>query len=212
MNEQPRQPEALPPAETPPTTGPEQHETDATGRPRIYVASLSDYNNGLLHGEWIDAGSDPEALQQQIDDMLKRSPTSQRYGDTAEEWAIHDYDGFEALRIGEHETLSTIAVLAGGIRKHGPAFAAWVDHTGERGPEAATQYEEAFLGHWPSVDHYAASFLDDLGAAEIIDQAPSWLQAYLKLDTTAFAHALQLGGDIIMTDNPDGGVWVFKGW
>jgi hypothetical protein len=31
--------------------------------PRIYVASLSDYNNGVLHGRWIDASSDPEDMQ-----------------------------------------------------------------------------------------------------------------------------------------------------
>ena len=39
------------------------------GRPRIYVASLSDYNNGILHGRWIEAVDDPEAMQDEIDAM-----------------------------------------------------------------------------------------------------------------------------------------------
>ena len=49
-------------------------------------------------------------------------PTTARYGEVAEEWAIHDYDGFGELRLDENEALSTIARVAGGIREHGDAF------------------------------------------------------------------------------------------
>lgn len=31
--------------------------------PRIYVASLSDYNAGTLHGKWIDADQSAEDIQ-----------------------------------------------------------------------------------------------------------------------------------------------------
>ena len=34
----------------------------ATSGPRIYVASLSDYNAGRLHGEWIDADQGAEGM------------------------------------------------------------------------------------------------------------------------------------------------------
>lgn len=40
---------------------------------RIYVASLSDYNNGHLHGRWIEAVSDVETMQAQVSDMLRKS-------------------------------------------------------------------------------------------------------------------------------------------
>jgi antirestriction protein len=41
---------------------------------RIYVASLADYNNGLLHGEWIDLdGKDADDVQGEIAAMLRAS-------------------------------------------------------------------------------------------------------------------------------------------
>ncbi len=33
----------------------EEHEQEPRVQPRIYVASLSDYNAGRLHGQWLDA-------------------------------------------------------------------------------------------------------------------------------------------------------------
>lgn len=42
--------------------------------PRVYVASLSDYNNGRLHGAWVDLdGKDENDLMQEIADILAKS-------------------------------------------------------------------------------------------------------------------------------------------
>jgi len=41
---------------------------------RIYVACLAAYNNGIHHGKWIDVGDDINALQAEIDDILRTSP------------------------------------------------------------------------------------------------------------------------------------------
>lgn len=66
----------------PETTGIEQdqgeHELLQRDRPRIYVASLSDYTAGVLHGEWIEADQNPEDVHQAVNDMLTKSPTDQR--------------------------------------------------------------------------------------------------------------------------------------
>ncbi|MDT9165744.1 antirestriction protein ArdA, partial [Escherichia coli] len=61
-----------------------------TNPPRIYVACLAAYNNGILHGAWIDAAREPWAIYDDIRRMLRASPITD-----AEEWAIHDYEGFE---------------------------------------------------------------------------------------------------------------------
>lgn len=45
----------------------------STVTPRIYVASLSDYNNGNLHGVWIDDLSDAETIQDEVNAMLRAS-------------------------------------------------------------------------------------------------------------------------------------------
>ncbi|KGK67087.1 antirestriction protein ArdA [Xanthomonas citri] len=43
--------------------------------PRIYVACLASYNNGVLHGRWIDLdGMDADDVQAEIAAMLRESP------------------------------------------------------------------------------------------------------------------------------------------
>ncbi len=73
--------------------------------PRVYVASLSDYNAGVLHGRWIDADQDADAIHADIAQMLAESPTDK----SAEEWAIHDYEGFHGITISEFEDIDTVA-------------------------------------------------------------------------------------------------------
>ncbi len=43
--------------------------------PRIYVACLASYNAGRLHGAWIDAHQEPEAITAEVWKMLASSPT-----------------------------------------------------------------------------------------------------------------------------------------
>ncbi|WP_273241477.1 antirestriction protein ArdA [Hyphomonas atlantica corrig.] len=59
-------------------TGPDLRDT-----PRIYVACLAAYNNGRLHGAWIDA-TEPDEMMQGVRAMLAASPEP-----GAEEWSIH---------------------------------------------------------------------------------------------------------------------------
>jgi antirestriction protein len=58
-------------------------------QPQIYIACLSSYNSGILHGKWIVPSTDEQELQDQIDSILKTS--KQHF---AEEWAVHDYNYF----------------------------------------------------------------------------------------------------------------------
>lgn len=189
----------------------EAHEAEPRDGPRLYVASLSDYNNGILHGTWIDADPDPEVMQHGINEMLLQSPTTRRYGEPAEEWAIHDFEGFGPLRLGEYESLSTVARLAKGIVEHGQAFAAWADHVGLNEADELERFEELYRGEWDAADDYAAELLDDIGANAAIEGLPEWLQCYVDLNVSGFARDLQLGGDITVIDTPNGGVWIFDG-
>lgn len=49
--------------------------------PKIYVACLASYNNGKLHGAWIDASLGADHIQDEINSILKSSPET-----GAEEW------------------------------------------------------------------------------------------------------------------------------
>ncbi len=84
-----------------------EHERQEDPHPRIWIASLADYNNGRLHGAWVDAAQDPEGLEQAAWRILAGSPEP-----GAEEWAIHDYDGFGPLRLGEYESFEDISAIA----------------------------------------------------------------------------------------------------
>lgn len=41
--------------------------------PRVYIACLASYNNGTLHGAWIDADQEPEDIQDAINQILRDS-------------------------------------------------------------------------------------------------------------------------------------------
>jgi antirestriction protein len=105
----------------------EQNEAEPAIQPQIWVASLADYNHGTLHGQWLDAAQDEAELQAGINAMLAASPLTAQTGEPAEEWAIHDYQGFGAIPIYEHEDHGWISQVAKGIAEHGLAFAAYAD-------------------------------------------------------------------------------------
>ncbi len=92
-------------------------------RPRIYAACLAAYNNGYLHGRWIDATQDPEDIQAEVSAMLRESPVS-----GAEEWAIHDFEGFEGARLEEYSGIEKAHALALFIVEHGRLGAGVLDH------------------------------------------------------------------------------------
>lgn len=69
------------------------HDIDA----QIYVACLAAYNNGILHGAWMDATQSADEIRSEIAAMLAKSPIPH-----AEGYAIHDYEGFEGIRIEEY--------------------------------------------------------------------------------------------------------------
>jgi antirestriction protein len=62
--------------------------------PRIYVACLASYNAGTLFGKWIDATTDIDAMNSEIQELLAQSPepnvTRQRYTDA--DGAMHWVD------------------------------------------------------------------------------------------------------------------------
>lgn len=181
---------------------PQSEHEPAAFQPRIYVASLADYNDGRLHGAWLDAARPVDELQDDIDALLADSPTP-----GAEEWAIHDAKGFGSLRINEFTDLATVSQVANGIAEHGEPFAALANWLG---PAEATadRFERHYRGTWESGLAYVDDLLSDLGAEQYLQGVPEWLRPYVRIDRDGFARDLQLGGDIYVSDVA-GGVAVF---
>lgn len=125
--------------------------------PRIYVASLADYNSGRPHGRWIDADQPAGAVREQIAEMLRQSKEPM-----AGQWVIHDYKGFGDLHLSKHEKdIDRIAEAAFLIKKHGPVFASLLKHLGGIASiDKARHYmEHAYLGEYNRLSDYAIKYV-----------------------------------------------------
>lgn len=179
--------------------------------PRIWVGSLLDYNNGVLYGEWIDGTQDEDEIRDQITTMLGRSPTTAKYGDVAEEYGIFDFDGFEGLRIDQHDSLATVTALAQGVAEHGEAFALWADDIGTRyAAEHPEQFNNSYIGYYESEVAFAEEMWTDSGYQAQLDQAvPEEMRGYVEFDVESWARDMIMGGDVTCLDAEYGGVYVF---
>lgn len=178
--------------------------------PEIWVGSLSDYNNGDLHGVWMDAARPPEAIHSDIQAMLAHGPSARR-GEAPEEWGIFDYEGFAVLRIDEYEQIEDVSRLALAVAEHGPAFAAWAEAIGR--DEATTEaFLEAYCGRYDTAADYARELTEDFAGDQMLeDSVPGWLRAYIRIDYEAFARDLLLGGEVFSAEADNGGVYIFRG-
>jgi antirestriction protein len=140
-----------------------------TNTPRIYVACLAAYNAGILHGRWINAAQDAADIRKEIAEMLKKSPEP-----FAEEWAIHDYEGFGDYQVSESEDIDEIAAIAAQIEERGAAYLAALSLSSNRA-EADALMEE-YCGEYNSDEEFAQQLLEDT------DSLPKDLPLYIHID------------------------------
>ena len=199
---------------------------------RIYVACLAAYNNGTLHGEWIDCdGKTAEELDHEVKIILWKSPNPNvpavycnncghvkhyptgntceecdseetEQGDSAEEFAIHDHDGFGSL-IGEYTPLDEIADIVTALEaaEEPAALIALAENNGETVREAAMSFEDAYNGEWDSELAYATDHM------ESCHTIPDELANYI--DYEAFRRDL-FCGDYWSEDTGKGTVFIFR--
>lgn len=168
-----------------------------TTHPRIYVACLASYTNGIFHGAWIEAAHEPWDIWAGISAMLAASPLA-----GAEEWAVHDYEGFGGIRISEHEGIEAIAELAAFIVKHGTLGAALLDHYGNDLGEAREAIESHYVGCHASLADYVQEIAEEAMAI------PETLRFYI--DWPAMARDTELGGDFFTIETAHEQVHVFS--
>lgn len=153
-------------------------------RPRIYVACLAAYNSGCLHGRWIDATT-PEEIRDAVRAMLADSPEA-----GAEEWAIHDYEGFEGVSLSEYASFETVCDLADFIAEHGELGAKLMSHFGNDLAEARAAFED-YAGAYRSAADFAEQLHEDTGT-----EIPESLRYYI--DWQALARDMALNGEIMV--------------
>jgi len=183
------------------------HERERPLRPQVWIASLADYNAGILTGAWVDAAVEGDELAAAAYRIVAGSVTP-----GAEEWAIFDHDEFGEWQPGEYESLELVARVARGIQEHGAAFAAWADLVeGDTG--RLDSFSEAYLGHFVSPEAWAEEVMSDLGLTgengELTKDIPESLRPYVSIDYGMWARDCFLEGSIYFSEDPGGGVWVF---
>ncbi|MEV8375170.1 antirestriction protein ArdA [Kribbella sp. NPDC056861] len=189
---------------------PEQNEADRRIRPRIYVRSLVDYNEGHDIGDWIDASQDLEEIQADIRKILTRSLHAHWTGEAAEEWAIHDQDGFGQITLSEYESLDVVCALGKGITEHGLAFSAWAEISDTRDIFTLERFETAYFGDYENREAYAQHIVDELNGEDELEKLPDWLRDVVRIDLEHMVHEMETSGEVRFADHP-GGVWVFNG-
>ena len=158
--------------------------TDENADIRIYVACLAAYNNGILHGRWIDATQGENHIWESIRAMLTESPIPR-----AEEYAIHDYAGFEGASLSEYSGIAEVAELAAFIDEHGALAGKLVEHFGDL-DDAKTALEDHYCGAYSSVANFAQEITEET------TQIPQSLHYYI--DWERMARDLEINDIIAM--------------
>jgi antirestriction protein len=140
---------------------------------RIYAACLASYNNGVLHGRWIEASSDVDEMQKEVSAMLRESrfpnvtvthPETGEQVPSAEEWAMHDSEGLPS-RLGEYCGLAAVAEFVELVEEFDHIepedMATIVDHFGQL-DWARTALEDRYCGVYESLGAYAEDIADEL--------------------------------------------------
>lgn len=202
---------------------------------KIYVACLASYNNGVLHGAWLDVvGKSSDELYDEITKKIymtskfpnvlidcpyceaigviefengKQCPACKGAGKVAasEEYAIHDHEGFHGL-IGEYSSMKEVA-----------AIGAVAEELSEDDFEAFAKYAaHVGGGDLPDVsdfqDHYHGTWETFQAYAENYADDTGLLQGVAEhiaqyFDMKAWADDLE---NDYFTEEVDGGVAVFS--
>jgi antirestriction protein len=192
---------------------------------RIYVACLASYNAGTLHGAWIDATQGAEGIKEDIAKVLRASPFPNvtvncpdhtMFTDSpcalckgtgkvpsAEEFAIHDYEGFGNIKLSEFTHIDDVAAIAEALEEHDGAFEVAYANFHDLN-EALDAVRENYCGAYDSVTDYAEAFADDTG---MLSEMPENLRCYF--DFEAFGRDMELNGDIWSAADSSGQLHVF---
>ncbi len=150
---------------------------------KIYVADLAAYNNGKLHGVWIDACDDLDSIQDQINYMLANSPE-----EPAEEYAIHDHEGFDGYPVGEYEGISDLHEIACFIEEHPGLAGELLSQFNGNVDEARQAIEDNYCGCYSSLEDYAQELTEETS------EVPQHLAFYI--DYERMGRDMEMSGDI----------------
>jgi antirestriction protein len=193
---------------------------------QIYIACLASYNNGTMHGKWIDATSDVDEMQEDVNALLRSSEypnvmvecpacggvchvetcsTCKGSGKvpSAEEFAIHDFDGIP--NIGEYCGLRAVADYVEFVEAHdyfeADEIKAVMDDCCGDLALAKERLEDGYCGTFARFQDFADEYVDDCILPDVENET-----ARTYFDYDSFARDLKI--EMHTIDTP-AGVMVF---
>lgn len=151
-----------------------------TDAPRIYIACLGCYNEGRLHGFWVDVPEEADELHTEVlelfdadDDGYLQCPGKDPES-IHEEYAVHDFEGLHGYNPGEHPDWEELCRVAALFEEHDPevvgaALSCYADVD-----EAATLVENGY-GEYDDAEDYAYQLADNDGEL----QGEPWWAMYV---------------------------------
>lgn len=162
--------------------------------PRIYIACLSSYNNGYLHGDWVDLDG-TEDLNEAIENIMLTSPMPD-----AEEWAVHDHEYCGSLT--EYPGMDALNGIIEAFEKcqashiEWEAFIGFCEHLGEEPTiDQVSPYNDAFAGSGKSLEDWCEELLEDTGQ---LSSVPDSLRGYFNF--RAYARDMEVN-DVFTLDH-----------
>lgn len=174
--------------------------------PSIYVACLAAYNNGWLHGKWIDCTASYHDVCGEIQSMLRDSPVTKEFGEIGGEWTIHDSQNWGHFQVEESadiEELCEVAdVLKNGRDHYDSELIVAIMNDFKYSVDKSVSYLENFyIGEYNSAQDYADKVLGESGA---FDRIP-WLRGYF--DYEGYARDLEINS-LTTYDAPNRRVYI----
>ena len=146
--------------------------------PAVWVACLSSYNHGNLHGAWVNVPDSVEEMRELIEQVLQSSPSPD-----GEEWGFFDNSELAPFDIGEYEDLETLVMYATAINlakadNNDDAFSVW-DYDEYRGDDAESIYnrfKDQYMGCFRDGVEFSESYFDDC------NEIPAHLSNYIDYE------------------------------
>ena len=153
----------------------EERECTDEETPKIYVACLSAYNAGYLHGLWIDGTQEPEDIEDDIKWMLSWSPVADTEPCVSEaclkdmEFAIYDYECWQGIQLSEYEDIETVSELAQLLEEHGKAYAVYYEHYGSN-YATAEDFKNRYLGKYENEKDFVYQMWEECGKIQQLEE------------------------------------------
>lgn len=130
----------------------------------------------------LEERSDLDDIQDQVNDMLESSLEND-----AEEWAIHDYEGYGSYRLSEYESIQSAHEVACFIEEQDEIAAELLSHF-----SAIDEAKKAIEENYASCHESVADFAEELTTDTT--EIPESLAFYI--DYEKMGRDLELGSDI----------------